>query len=79
MQPLGDKILVRDINEEKKTASGIILDAVKSFYKKVEIVAVSPDSTTNLKPGDICLSGRGGVELEPGVWLCQEKILDAKL
>lgn len=79
MQPLGDKILVRDIVEERKSAAGLILDMEKKPYKKVEIVAVSPDSVTKLNVGDICLSKRGGVELEAGLWLCQETLLDAKL
>jgi chaperonin GroES len=79
MQPLGNKILVRDIIEEKKTESGIILDTVKQHYKKVEVVAVSPDSETKLAVGDICLSNHGGVELERGLWLCNESLLDCKL
>ncbi len=79
MQPLGDKILVRDIIEEKKSASGLILDPIKEHYKKVKIEAVSPDSITKLKPGDICLSNKGGVEIENGLWLCSESLLDCKL
>lgn len=79
MQPIGDKILVRDIVESKTSEAGLILDMVKTPYKKVEIVAVSPDSETKLKKGDICLSNRGGIELEDGLWLCQEKLLDCKL
>lgn len=79
MQPLGNKILVRDINEEKKTESGIILDLVKDHYRKVKIEAVSPDTQTELKPEDICLCNPGGVELEKGLWLCDERLLDCKL
>ena len=79
MQPLGDKILVRDIVESKTTESGIILDTVRQHYKKVEVVAVSPDTQTKLKPGNICLANRGGVELEDGLWLCSEQLLDCKL
>lgn len=79
MQPLGDKILVRDIVQSKTSASGLILDTIKEHYKKVEVVAVSPDSETKLKKGDICLSNRGGIEIEDGLWLCSEKLLDCKL
>jgi len=79
MQPLGNKILVRDIIEgEKKTASGIILK-VEEHYRKVTVEAISPDSQTQLKPGDVCLCNPGGVELEPGLWLCNEGLLDCKL
>jgi co-chaperonin GroES (HSP10) len=79
MQPLGNKILIRDIIEEKKSASGLILDTVIDHYKKVEIISVSTDSQTNLQPGDICLANQGGVELEKGLWLCREDLLDCKL
>lgn len=79
MQPLGNKILVRDIIEEKKSYSGLILDTVKDHYKKVKIEAVSEDSGTKLKPGDVCLCNPGGVEIEKGLWLCSENLLDGKL
>lgn len=80
MQPLGNKILVRDIIEEgKKTEAGIILDTLQKPLKKVEIVATSPDSETNLKSGDKCLSEYGGVEIEKGLWLCNETFLQMKL
>ena len=79
MQPLGNKILVKDIHEKKTSAAGLILDHVKEHYKKVEVLAISPDSIAKLSPGDICLSDNGGVELEPGVWLCREELLVCKL
>ena len=79
MQPLGEKILVRDIIEEKKSEAGLILDTVKSHYKKVKIEKVSKDSTSGLAEGDICLANAGGVELEAGLWLCNEGLLDCKL
>lgn len=81
MQPLGNKILVKDITEkEQKTESGIIYDASKSSpLKKVEIVKISEDSASRLSVGDICLSEKGGVELDSGVWLCNESLLVCKL
>jgi len=79
MQPLGNKILVRDIVEEKKSEAGLILDHMKEHYKKVIVVAVSPDSESKLQPEDICLANQGGVELEKGLWLCNENLLDCKL
>lgn len=89
MQPLGNKVLVKDIIEEKKSQSGLILDTVIDHYKKVEIVAVSPESQAKyfnehglphpLMPGDICLANAGGVELEKGLWLCNEQLLDCKI
>jgi co-chaperonin GroES (HSP10) len=79
MKPLGNKILVRDIIEEKKSAAGLDLSAVVTHYRKVEVVEVSADSNTELKSGDICLCNPGGVELEAGLWLCPETLLDCKL
>jgi co-chaperonin GroES (HSP10) len=79
MQPLGDKILVKQIVESKVTESGIILDTVKNQYEKVEVISVSPDTQTILKAGDICLSAPGGIELEDGIWLRNEKLLHCKL
>ncbi len=78
-QPLGDKILVEIIVEERKTEAGIILDTVKTPFDKVRVLCVSPDTETALKEGDICLSERGGVELEENVWLKNEKSLVCKL
>lgn len=78
-QPLGDKILVEIIVEERKTEAGIILDTVKTPFDKVKVLCVSPDTETVLKEGDICLSEKGGVELEPNVWLKNEKSLVCKL
>jgi co-chaperonin GroES (HSP10) len=89
MQPLGNKILVRDIIEEKKSESGLILDTIREHYKRVEVVSISPDSKliffneageiVCLKAGDKCLANTGGVELERGLWLCNEDLLDCKL
>jgi co-chaperonin GroES (HSP10) len=81
MQPRGRKILVKDITEkEVKTKAGIILDPSKSNpYKKVKVVDVSPDCEYGLKKGDVCLSLAGGVEVETGLWLCNEDLLHLKL
>jgi len=89
MQPLGNKILVKILHEEKRSASGLILDTVKNPFNKVEIVAVSPDSDVRcydnefgivaIKAGDICLAEGGGVELEADTFLCRSDVLVAKL
>ena len=79
MQPLGKMILISDIGEkEKKTQAGIILQEINP-YKKVKIEALSETTATSLQPGDICLSNPGGVELEKGIWLCDEGLLVCKL
>ena len=79
MQPLGNKILVRDRPVgEKKTESGLILK-VQQHYREVTVEATSPDSQTTLVKGDLCLCNPGGVEVETGLWLCNENLLDAKI
>ena len=89
MQPLGIKVLVKLIHEEKVSASGLILDTVRNPLNKVEIIGLSPDSdvrcfddngeVTTVKVGDVCLSDGGGVEVEPNVFLCRSDVLVAKL
>jgi len=79
MQPLGNKILVKDIYVEKTSVAGLILDTIKDHYKRVEVVAISPDSQSILAVGDTCLADAGGVELEKGLWLCREDLLVCKL
>jgi hypothetical protein len=72
--PLGSKILVRDIpQQEKKTASGIVL-INEDYYKRVTIIDISPQSAISeyIKIGYTCLCERTGVELEPGLFLCNE-------
>jgi len=89
MQPLGNKVLIKLIHEEKVSASGLILDTVKNPFNKVEVVGISPDSDvlcykedweiTRIDIGDICLAEDGGVEVEPDIWLCRSDVLVAKL
>jgi hypothetical protein len=72
----------------KTVASGIIT-AAHEHYRKVEIIDISPESQAKylsdykiehpLKVGDVCLCNPGGVELETGLWLCDEGLLDCKL
>lgn len=80
MQPLGTKILVKDIVEEKISEAGLHI-IQKDPLKKVKVLAVSKDSETELKPDDVCLSEYGGVEIPQGsgTWLCNESLLCLKL
>lgn len=63
-QPLGERVLVKAVTEEKKTASGIIIpDNAKEKPNKAEVVAVS-DEITNIKIGDTVVFGKyAGTEL----------------
>lgn len=94
MQPLGNKILVRDIQEDinitvdskfditiadkGKTAGGIFIPAAQqTVYRKVKVEAISETSNIPLSVGDVCLCNKGGVEIEKGLWLINENLLDA--
>lgn len=78
MQPLGNKILVRVINEEEKRSAGGIILTDKDPLRRVQVKSVSPDTATDLKEGDICLSEYGGVEISKNLFLCNESLIWAK-
>lgn len=63
-QPLGERVLVKAVVEEKKTASGIIIpDNAKEKPNKAEVVAVSSEVET-VKIGDTVVFGKyAGTEL----------------
>ncbi len=63
-QPLGERVLVKAVVEEKKTASGIIIpDNAKEKPNKAEVVAVSSEVET-VKLGDTVVFGKyAGTEI----------------
>jgi chaperonin GroES len=63
-KPLGERVLVQAVVEEKKTASGIIIpDNAKEKPNKAEVVAVS-DELTTIKIGDNVVFGKyAGTEI----------------
>ena len=63
-KPLGERVLVQAVVEEKKTASGIIIpDNAKEKPNKAEVVAVS-DELTTIKVGDNVVFGKyAGTEI----------------
>ncbi len=73
-RPLHDRVLVRRIEEEEKTASGIIIpDAAKEKPMEGEIIAVGPGvrdengalQALDVKPGDRILFGKwSGTEVK---------------
>jgi chaperonin GroES len=68
IKPLFNNILVEKLVEEKKTASGIILDTVTdtSVTFKSKIVAKGPDALSTLEVGDTVILSRyqRGTDLE---------------
>lgn len=71
IQPLGDRVLVKILETEEKTASGIVLpESAKEKKAEGEVVAIGNGSDVqelNLSQGDVVLFGRyagDDVELE---------------
>lgn len=64
-QPLGDRVLVEVVKEEKKTASGIIIpDTAKEKPSRGKIVAISED-VKNINVGDnVIFTKYAGTELK---------------
>ena len=69
VKPLADRVLVKPVEAEEKTASGIIIpDSAKEKPLKGEIIAAgkgTKDEEMVLKPGDRVLYGKyAGTEIE---------------
>ena len=73
-RPLGDRVLVKRIDEESKTKGGIIIpDTAKEKPQEGEVIAVGPGARDDsgkvqpldVKPGDRILFGKwGGTEVK---------------
>jgi chaperonin GroES len=61
-RPLGDRVLVRRVEEEAKTKGGIIIpDTVKEKPQEGEVLAVGPgarDESGKLQPLDVAVGDR---------------------
>jgi chaperonin GroES len=69
IKPLADRVLVKPLEAETKTASGIIIpDSAKEKPQKGNVIAVGPGTTENpvtVKVGDTVLYGKySGTELK---------------
>lgn len=74
LQPLGDRVLVKPIEKEEKTKSGLYIpDTVKEKPQEGEIIAVGPGKMTDegkripmdLKVGDRVIYAKyGGTEIK---------------
>jgi chaperonin GroES len=75
-RPLGDRVLVRRVEEEEKTRGGIIIpDTAKEKPQEGEVIAVGPgriDDNGNRVPLDVAVGDRviyskyGGTEVKFG-------------
>jgi chaperonin GroES len=61
-RPLGDRVLVRRVDEEEKTRGGIIIpDTAKEKPQEGEVIAVGPgarDETGKIQPLDVKVGDR---------------------
>jgi chaperonin GroES len=92
LKPLNDRIVVKAVTPEEKTAGGIILpDSAQEKPQEAEVVAVGPGKTLDtgkvvaveVKPGDrIIYAKYGGTEIKVGsdeyVILRQDDVLAIK-
>ena len=69
LQPLSDRVLVKPVAAEQKTAGGIIIpDSAKEKPLKGEVIAAGPgtkDEAMQVAAGDVVLYGKyAGTEIE---------------
>ena len=81
IQPLGDRVLVKVLETEQTTASGIVLpDSAKEKKAEGEVIAIGDGEDIkklNLSVGDVVLFGKySGDEVE--VEKVEHKILEEK-
>ena len=73
-RPLGDRVVVRRVKEDQKTAGGIIIpDTVQEKPQEGEVISAGPGAldqngkliATTVKPGEIVLFGKwSGTEVK---------------
>jgi chaperonin GroES len=77
-RPLGDRVLVKRVEEEEKTRGGIIIpDTAKEKPQEGEVIAVGPgarDDTGKVQPLDV----KAGDRILFGKWSGTEVKLDGK-
>ena len=77
-RPLGDRVLVRRVEEEEKTRGGIIIpDTAKEKPQEGEVIAVGPgarDETGKIQPLDV----KAGDRILFGKWSGTEVKLEGK-
>jgi len=66
IKPLGNRVLIRPIEAEEKTASGLYIpDSAKEKTLHAEVIAVGEGELVKVKPGDkVIHETYGGSEIE---------------
>jgi len=64
--PLGERLLIKPVKEEKKTEGGIVLpDSAKEKPMKAEVIAIGKVEDIDLKVGDkVIFSKYAGTEIK---------------
>ena len=77
-RPLGDRVLVKRVEEEEKTKGGIIIpDTAKEKPQEGEVIAAGPgarDESGKIQPLDVKVGDR----ILFGKWSCTEVKLDGQ-
>ncbi len=68
IKPLDDRVVVEPIEQEAKTASGIVLpDTAKEKPQQGKVLAVGPEVVAELSEGDTVLYAKyGGTKVDVG-------------
>lgn len=68
IKPLADRVLLKVLEQEEKTASGIILpDTAKEKTQKAKVVEVGDSADIKVKKGDIVIYDKyAGVQIKEG-------------
>lgn len=66
IKPLGDRVLLRVLEQEEKTASGIILpDTAKEKTQKAEVVEIGDHQDIKVKKGDTVIYDKyAGIQIK---------------
>ena len=68
IKPLSDRVLLKVLEQEEKTSSGILLpDTAKEKTQKAEVVEVGDSEDIKVKKGDIVIYDKyAGIQIKEG-------------
>ncbi|MEI0491963.1 co-chaperone GroES [Brachyspira intermedia] len=68
IKPLADRVLLKVLEQEEKTSSGILLpDTAKEKTQKAEVVEVGDSEDIKVKKGDIVIYDKyAGIQIKEG-------------
>lgn len=66
IKPLADRVLLKVLEQEEKTSSGILLpDTAKEKTQKAEVIAIGDSEDIKLKKGDIVIYDKyAGIQIK---------------